>query len=442
MAIIIAPKHSLEKRNGLYFMRYRWNGTKPRIALGVGNEQEAEAEAKQWMKKWVEEETARVAAAEAKAQVVAQEKARHPVQEWIGRYLQSEFRAKRLNPKTTADADRNLKTLIRLSKIEYLEDFTREIVNDTLAAAISEIVPKKKFSRKETVSGWSIYALVKSWKRWFKWLGDEELVPIRVWNKLSAPMPKPEDKQTELWFLTEYQAIQALATPLDQELYHVLRFMGIDPADIKEMQRGHFRKDGKKWRFIKERAKKAENKTGTYSQFVDDRALAVLLPRIKIDDDPNRPIFPELESYKDTDSFVSSFGNRNDDYWDMYTFKCSKEELTEVRKGKDYKKLIAQLPVKTIQRKVADKKTGLTYISDRTFNGGAKSLPNCTAYVKKQRIKLLHSLRYTYATAKSETGMPLNELRPAMGHAKDSRVLERFYDHPRSEDEQLENPLE
>ncbi len=242
-------------------------------------------------------------------------------------------------------------------------------------------------------------------------------------------IPKSEEKQDELWFWSDFEAVTALATPLDVDIYTTLRFVGIDPADIKEMDRGHFRKDGKNWRFTKERAKKAENKTGTYNQILDERALKVLLPRIKIDDSPF--------------SFGSSFGNRNDDYWDMITFKCGKEDLTEIRKGKDYKKKIKDMETKTIIRKTIDKSTGLELVSERQWRGGAKGLPDCDAYKKKRRIKLLHSLRYTYATAQSELGkMDLPTLRKALGHAKDSRTLERFYNHPRSQDEQLENPLE
>lgn len=436
------PKWSLEKRDGLYFIRFRWNKTKPRIALGIGNQKEAEAEAQAWMDNWFEGEVAKAAEAQARALERAQEATKHPAEEWLGRYMKKEFQDKYLADKTMSENHRYLQTLIRLSKIQYLEELTRDKVDDALVMALKEIQPKRKFSRKDTVSSWTTLSLVRSWKKWLRWLAEDGLVDNKTWNKLKAPTPKAEEKQAELWFWREYQGITALATSLDRELYACLRFMGIDPADLKEMERGNFERDGRRWRFIKERAKKAEHKTGTYNQIVDERAMSVLLPRIKIDEIEDRKIFPELDIYKNTDSFTGSFGDRNAEYWDRMIFKCERSELTEIRKGKDYRAKLKYLPSKRIQRKVKNAE-GITLISDRTWRGGAKYLPDSPAYLKRRRIKLVHSLRYTYATAQSELGkLDIRALRPALGHAKDSRVLERFYDHPRSPEEIVENPLE
>lgn len=448
------PTHYLAKRGKTFSMRFRWNGGWKRVNLGVGSKPEARVEAQRWLKAFVDEEAvtdkanAEKTAQEAQKGVLeAANKTLHPVKDWIGFYIQETYRDKGCEKSTAKQAEAYLADLVSLTGVTYTEEFTRTGVLAALAEAKRKMKPKRKFSGATELSGWTTGNISRAWKKFGMWLDDHEvpdLVNPKAFSKLKASRPKAENKKTQLWPITEFKAVLGLAMPLDVELYGVLRWTGINPADLWELRRRHFEEDGKGWKLNKKRAKLGKDKTGAYDQVLSPTALKILRSRIESCDHEDDWIFPEIhDTNKTASSFTSSFGNRNDDYWDMLTFKADRDNLTAVRKGKDYKDRFEKLKTKIVKRKVMVKQGDGSHkmeVRDREWKE-YKMLPFTDEYKRKRKVKLVAALRHTFATAECEKGTRIEDLRPAMGHAVDSRTLERFYNQRRSPEEIKRSPL-
>jgi hypothetical protein len=441
------PPFFLDKRGKKFTARFRWKGEFKRIKLGVGNEPDAKAEAKAWLESFVAEEAEKDRLEALRASLATEEKALHHAGEWLQKYLKEEYVDKKLAESTTKQAEAYLQTLLLVSKVIYLEEFTRTNVKAALAEAQGGMTPKRKFGGKEELSIWTTSNLTRAWKKFGDWLSDheeEDLVNPKAFSQLKSAKPPAENKQTQLWPIRDFKIIVGIATDLDKELYGTLRWCGTNPADCWEFRKKHFIEEGKGWKLVKKRAKIGREKTGSYDQVLSEEALKILRPRIEICEYEDDWIFPEIhETNATASSFTSSFGNRNDDYWDMHTFKVGRDKLIEVRKGKDHGTRFAAMESMLIKRKVRVRQPDGTVLieeKDRYWKD-KKSLPNTADYEKKRKVRLVASLRHTFFTHEVERGTNIMQLRAMGGHVADSRTLERFYAARRSPGEIARNPL-
>ncbi len=410
------PKFNLTKRGREYTARFRWEGVQHRFKTNTSDKAEARNLVKDHIvslvQKAKEEALSHASAKPVKIGLVAA----------IQNFINTEYRDRNRADKTIKAAERYLTNyLVKFTEVENVEDITKEVYDRAFDTARNSLKPKSKYGPVEGLQPTSWATLLIYWRKFLFWASDEGFIDSRVFKKRRVGRIPTIDRKEEIWSEEEFQAILTLATEGDRETYKVLRWTGIYPSDIFELRRHHFKLDTKNntWRLIKPR-EKAKSPDEVYNQPLDGRALEVLLPRIMNTKDPNQKIFADLtRTYSTEHSWTASLGHRNEDYWDMVNFETSYVKLKEIRYGKDY---LTKLRVHGIRN--------------------PKGLPYTTyfkAHAKRRNVK---SLRHTYITHQIERDdyPPIDVLRAWVGHTKDSRVLEKFYAHRRSDSQFVERP--
>jgi hypothetical protein len=408
------PKFSLTKRGREYTARFRWEGVQHRYKTNTSDKLEARILARDHISSLVQQSK------EAALSAFSGEPLKTRLATAVQNFINTEYRDRNRAAKTIKAAERYLANyLVKFTGVKNIEDLTKEVYDHAFDTAHQSLKPKSKYGPVEGLQPTSWATLLIYWRKFLFWATDEGFIESRVFKKRKIGRIPQIDRKEEIWSEDEFQAILALATEGDRETYKVLRWTGIYPSDVYELRRHHFRLDSRSntWRLIKPRAK-AKSPDEVYNQPLDGRALEVLLPRINNTKDANQKIFSDLTQYYSNEhSWTASLGHRNDDYWDMFNFEISSDRLREIRFGKDY----------LTKARVSGVKS-------------AKSLPYTKYFKDHVKRKNVKSLRHTYIThqIEREDYPPIDVLRGWVGHTKDSRVLEKFYAHRRSDSQFIE----
>ncbi len=215
-------------------------------------------------------------------------------------------------------------------------------------------------------------------KKFVRWqMAEGHLLSDPLVN-FKNPSRKTFGRRTSVWSQERYDATLAEVETIDKEILPVIRWTGMDSADFFQLAKPHILQvtdaDGRPfWKLYKLRSK-AKSEEETIDQPLSPKIEAIILARWRAQPDPEGKLWP-MPQYKDSDSFADAVLRRV---------------------------------------KAAQKRAGHSPTMD------------------------IKSLRHTFATyharryVEGRGGPPMEELRRWMGHAKDSRVLEKLYVHAKA----------
>lgn len=215
-------------------------------------------------------------------------------------------------------------------------------------------------------------------KKFVRWQVTEGHIPSDPLVNFKNPSRKTFGRRTAIWTQERYGETMAELAALDREILPVIRWTGMDSADFFQLAKSHIIEvmdaEGRKfWKLYKLRSK-AKSEEETIDQPLSPKIEAIILARWHAQPDPEGKLWP-MPQYKDSDSFADAV----------------------LRRVKAAQSRAGQVPTMDIK-----------------------------------------SLRHTFATyharryLEGRGGPPMEELRRWMGHAKDSRVLEKLYVHAKA----------
>lgn len=265
------------------------------------------------------------------------------------------FRCDGRRPNTVAEVLRHLRALQEALGVGAVHEITKKLCEDRREALLASREPRQR------------KALLTTWRRFCRWEVEEGNMAEFPFVNFRNPSSKEFPVHTEIWTPERYVATLEQLRHDDAEILAVIRWSGLDPADVWELAPRHFVRVP----FLKlhKVRSKAKSNAEVVDQPVSSKILPIIEARLAAAISKGSKLWPTTLSMV---SFGSMFLER----------------------------------VKTAQRKA----------------GFDDTLP-------------LKPLRHTFATyhadryLRGEGGPPMEELRRWMGHAPDSRVLERLYVH-------------
>lgn len=214
-------------------------------------------------------------------------------------------------------------------------------------------------------------------RKFLRWQVSEGHLPSDPLANFKNPSRRRFGRRTEVWTDERLEATLPELSPVDRELLQVLRWTGMDSSDLFQLSKSHIIQardpSGRTfWKLYKLRAK-AKSEEEVMDQPLSSRVESIILARWRAQENPNSRLWPM--TYCDGESFADAFLRRL--------------KAAQARAGQD-----PPMDVKSLRHSYA------TY----------------------------HARRYV----EGRGGPPMEELRRWMGHARDSRVLEKLYIHAKA----------
>jgi len=329
---------SIQPREGrAWVAMFRWRGKQVAITTGEGTEPLARQRAPEVIARWFRAQGEKPPAAISSA-----------FQDAARAFLEAKYMSRK--PATGKEAEVILRRLAGLLPAEW-GALTRQTVKPLLPAL------KGKASAKYWKN-----ILVTTRKFW-RWAVEEGLATEDVTEGLEGPRSIDFRIRTDIWSDEELEAVIQVLPAREAQAVQIIRWTGIDPADLWNLRKKHFVKDrGGVWKLVKVR-EKAKSEKEIIDQPISSKVRDLMLGFHAKAKGAESPVFPN--PYRS-----------------------------------------AQVFTVLLRRHVLRAQATL----------GLRSL-----HVK--------SLRHTFATFHAERDVPIDVLRAWMGHAPDSRVLDRVYLH-------------
>lgn len=336
--VVILPPFSVHARpRGSCQIRFRLDGVPQSVSTGTKNKRQAEAQAQAVLTRWL------IAHGKTTA------KGKTSLQAAAAGFLDTQYA--NLKPSTRDEAELILRRFQECFPVPNVQDITPELFKARAGKLKGAAAPKY----------WA--NILSTCRRFARSLVAEG----NLVQDFTAGIPMPPkgsfNVREETWTEEELEATLAAVAPFDAEVLTVMRWTGMDTADVFALRRKHLVKDETGAWMIKKRREKGKSDAETILQPLGSKALPILKARY----DSTR--HPEDRLFGDAFASIRSFNT---------------SLMGRVRR--------ATAPL---------------------------GLP----------LKNLKALRHTFATYHAERGVPLDVLRKWMGHAKDSRTLDRVYVH-------------
>ena len=336
--VVILPPFSVHSRpRGSCQIRFRLDGAPQSVSTGTKNKREAESQARAILTRWLI------------AQGKTTARGKTGLQAEIAAFLETQYA--NLKPSTRDEAELILRRFAECFPVAHAQDVTPEVFKRGAG----------KLKGKAAAKYWAnILSTVRRFSRSLVEAG-------KLAQDFTAGIPMPPKGsfkiREETWTDAELDAALAALVPFDAEVLMVMRWTGMDTADLWAFQRKHMVKDETGAWMIRKRREKGKSDAETILQPIGSKALPILKAR-----------------YDST-------------------------------------------------RHPEDRLFGNAFASIRSFNTSLMGRIRRATAPLGLPLKNLKALRHTFATYHAERGVPLDVLRKWMGHAKDSRTLDRVYVH-------------
>jgi integrase len=336
--VVILPPFSVHARpRGSCQIRFRLDGVPQSVSTGTKNKRQAESQAQAILTRWL------IAHGKTTA------KGKTSLEAAVAGFLDTQYA--NLKPSTRDEAELILRRFQECFPVPNVQDITPEVFKARAGKLKGAAAPKY----------WA--NILSTCRRFSRSLVAEG----KIVQDFTAGIPMPPKGsfkiREETWTDSELEATLAAVAPFDAEVLTVMRWTGMDTADVAELRRKHLVKDEAGAWVIRKRREKGKSDAETILQPLGSKVLPILMDRY------NTTRYPEDKLFGDAFASIRSFNT---------------SLMGRVRR--------ATAPL---------------------------GLP----------LKNLKALRHTFATYHAERGVPLDVLRKWMGHAKDSRTLDRVYVH-------------
>lgn len=329
---------SVQPREGrAWVAMFRWRGKQVAVSTGEATEAKAKEAASKVIFRWFEKQGE-------KAPVTVS--AAFP--DAVRGFLEAKYMSRK--PATAKEAEIILRRLSGLLNEDWGK-LTRQTFKPVIPKLKGDASPKY----------WK-NILVTTRKFW-RWAVEEKLAVEDVTLGLDGPRSIDFKIRQDIWEDHELESVVKELPEREARAVQIIRWTGLDPADLWNLKKRHFVKDkGGVWKIVKLR-EKAKSEKEIIDQPLSSKARDLLMGLHAKAKGPDTPIFPT--SYRSAQVFT-------------------------VLLWRKVSRVQGQLGLRTLHVK---------------------------------------ALRHTFATYHAERDVPIDVLRKWMGHAPDSRVLDRVYLH-------------
>lgn len=268
---------SVQPREGrAWVAMFRWKGKQVAVTTGEGSEPEARKRAPEVIARWFKAQGEKPPVAVTSAFPDA-----------ARGFLEAKYMSRK--PATAKEAEIILRRLAGVLPEEWGK-LTRKTVKPLLPRLKGDASPKY----------WK-NILVTTRKFW-RWAVEEGLAVEDVTKGLEGPRSIDFGIRQDIWTEDELEAVVSVLPTRETQAVQIIRWTGMDPADLYNLRKRHFVKDkGGVWKIVKRR-EKAKSEKELIDQPISSRVRDLLLGLHAKAKGPDSPVFPT--SYRSAQVFT------------------------------------------------------------------------------------------------------------------------------------------